>query len=92
MPFGLNNPPAQFMDMMNALLGEYFDKFVLVFLYDILISSANMPKHFAHLYQVLEILRKERLYAKASGEVAKTSIEFLSQQTCSEGMTPIEVS
>ena len=41
MPFGVTNTPAQFMNMMNALLGECLDKFVLVFLHDVLIYSAN---------------------------------------------------
>ena len=42
MPFGVTNAPAQFMNMMNALLGEYLDKFILVFLDDVLIYS---PTH-----------------------------------------------
>ena len=66
MPFGLTNSPAQFMDMMNVLLGEYLDKCVLVFLDNILIYSASMEEHVEHLRQVLNTLRRERLYAKAS--------------------------
>ena len=42
MPFGVTNAPAQFMNMMNDLLGDYLDRFVLVFLDDILIYSANI--------------------------------------------------
>ena len=41
MPLGINNAPAQFMNMMNDLLGESLDEFVLVFLDDVLIYSAN---------------------------------------------------
>ena len=44
-PFGVTNAPAQFMNMMNDLLGEYLDKFVLVFLHDVLIYSANPQGH-----------------------------------------------
>ena len=91
MPFGLTNAPAQFMDMMNVLLGEYLDKFVLVFLDDILIYSASIEEHAEHLRKVLTTLREERLYAKASKcEMVKTSIEFLGQQLDSTGMTPTE--
>ena len=91
MPFGLSNAPAQFMDMMNALLREYLDKFVLVFLDDILIYSASLVEHVEHLRQVLDLLRKERLFAKSSKcELLKTSIEFLGQQISVEGMTPTE--
>ena len=41
MSFGVTNAPAQFMNMMNDLHGEYLDKFILVFLDDVLIYSAN---------------------------------------------------
>ena len=68
------------MNMMNALLGEYLDKFVLVFLDDVLIYSANPQDHAEHLRKVLGKLRKPKLYAKASQcEMLKTSVEFLGQ-------------
>ena len=68
------------MNMMNALLGEYLDKFVLVFLDDVLIYSANPQDHAEHLRKVLGKLREHKLYAKASKcEMLKTSVEFLGQ-------------
>ena len=91
MPFGVTNDPAQFMNMMNALLGEYLDKFVLVFLDDVLIYSANPQDHAEHLRKVLGKLREHKLYAKASKcEILKTSVEFLGHQICRGGMTPTE--
>ena len=53
MPFGVTKAPAQFMGMMNNLLGEYLDKFVLIFLDDILVYSHTMTKHTEHLRKVL---------------------------------------
>ena len=89
MPFGVTNAPAQFMNMMNALLGEYLDKFVLVFLDDVLIFSANPQDHAEHLWKVLGKLREHKLYAKASkSEMLKTSVEFFGQQINKGGMTP----
>ena len=57
MPFGLTNAPAQFMSMMNDLLGDYLDRFVLIFLDDILIYSANVQEHAEHLRKVLQVLQ-----------------------------------
>ena len=69
------------MDMVNVVLREYLDRFVLVFMDDILIYYANEEEHAEHLWQVLQTLRDERLYAKASKcEMVMTSIEFLGQQ------------
>ena len=89
MPFGVTNAPAQFMNMMNDLLGDYLDKFVLVFLDDILIYSANLEDHLEHLRKTLSVLRKYRLYAKASKcEFVTTAIEFLGQRVCGGGISP----
>ena len=89
MPFGLTNAPAQFMSMMNDLLGDYLDRFILIFLDNILIYSANVQEHTEHLRKVLQVLREQQLYAKASKcEIYKHSVEFLGQQICGAGMTP----
>ncbi|GKE76064.1 putative reverse transcriptase domain-containing protein, partial [Tanacetum coccineum] len=66
MPFGLTNSPVVFMDLMNLVCKPYLDKFVIVFIDDILIYSRNKEKHANHLRIVLELLKKEKLYAKFS--------------------------
>ncbi|GJT07285.1 putative reverse transcriptase domain-containing protein [Tanacetum coccineum] len=66
MPFGLTNAPAVFMDLMNRVCKPYLDKFVIVFIDDILIYSKTKEDHEVHLRLVLELLRKEKLYAKFS--------------------------
>ena len=66
MSFGLTNAPAYFMGMMNKVFMEYLDKFVVVFIDDILVYSKNEEEHSEHLRLVLGRLREQQLYAKFS--------------------------
>ncbi|GKA96921.1 putative reverse transcriptase domain-containing protein [Tanacetum coccineum] len=66
MPFGLTNALAVFMDLMNHVCKPYLDKIMIVFIDDILIYSCNKEEHANHLRIILELLKKEKLYAKFS--------------------------
>ncbi|GJT23155.1 putative reverse transcriptase domain-containing protein [Tanacetum coccineum] len=66
MPFGLTNAPAVFIDLMNRVCKPYLDKFVIVFIDDILVYSKDEEEHGKHLKIILELLKKERLYSKFS--------------------------
>nr|GEV18983.1 putative reverse transcriptase domain-containing protein [Tanacetum cinerariifolium] len=66
MPFGFTNAPTVFMDLINRVCKPYLDKFVIVFIDDILIYSCNEEEQANHLRIILELLRKEKLYAKFS--------------------------
>ena len=66
MSFGLTNALAAFMDLMNHVFRPYVDKFVIVFIDDIVVYLKDRKNHDTHLRVVLETLRKEQLYAKLS--------------------------
>ncbi|GJV65130.1 putative reverse transcriptase domain-containing protein [Tanacetum coccineum] len=66
MSFGLTNAHVVFMDLMNRVCKPYLDKFVIVFIDDILIYSRNKEEHANHLRIILELLINEKLYAKFS--------------------------
>ncbi|GJY39717.1 putative nucleotidyltransferase, ribonuclease H [Tanacetum coccineum] len=88
MPFGLTNAPAVFMDLMNRIFHEFLDKFVIVFIDDILVFSKSKEEHEDHLRTVLQILRQEKLYAKFSKcEFWLSRVAFLGHIVSSEGIT-----
>nr|GFA87542.1 putative reverse transcriptase domain-containing protein [Tanacetum cinerariifolium] len=87
MPFGLTNAPAVFMDLMNRVCKPYLDKFVIVFIDDILIYSKDEKEHEEHLKEILELLKKEELYAKFSNcEFWIPKVQFLSYVIDSQGI------
>ncbi|VVA30995.1 PREDICTED: reverse mRNAase, partial [Prunus dulcis] len=66
MPFGLTNAPAAFMDLMNRVFRRYLDRFVIVFIDDILVYSKSRKAPMKHLELVLRTLRRKKLFAKFS--------------------------
>ncbi|KAJ9536576.1 hypothetical protein OSB04_un000225 [Centaurea solstitialis] len=87
MPFGLTNAPAVFMDLMNRVCRPYLDKFVIVFIDDIMIYSQNKEDHEQHLRLILELLKAEKLYAKFSKcEFWIQEVHFLGHVVNKEGI------
>ncbi|GKD54649.1 retrotransposon protein, putative, ty3-gypsy subclass [Tanacetum coccineum] len=82
MPFGLTNAPAVFMDLMNRVCRPYLDKFVIVFIDDILIYSKSKEEHEKHLKLILELLKKEEFWDEDEEE----AFQLLKEKLCS---TPI---
>ncbi|GKB08179.1 putative reverse transcriptase domain-containing protein [Tanacetum coccineum] len=87
MPFGLTNAPAIFMDLMNLVCKPYLDKFVIVFIDDILIYSKSKKEREEHLKLILELLKKKELYAKFSKcEFWIPKVQFLGHVIDSKGI------
>nr|GEZ47564.1 putative reverse transcriptase domain-containing protein [Tanacetum cinerariifolium] len=87
MPFGLTNAPAVLMDLMNQVCKPYLDKFVIVFIDDILIYSKSKQEHKEHLKLILEPIKKEQLYAKFSKcEFWIPKVQFLGHVIDNQGI------
>nr|GEU59736.1 reverse transcriptase domain-containing protein [Tanacetum cinerariifolium] len=87
MPFGLTNASAVFMDLMNRVCKPYLDKFVIVFIDDILIYSKSKQEHKEHLKLILELVKKEELYAKVSKcEFWIPNVQFLDRMIDNQGI------
>ncbi|GJV29108.1 putative reverse transcriptase domain-containing protein [Tanacetum coccineum] len=86
-PFGLANVPTVFMDLMNQVCKPYLDKFIIVFIDDILVYSKDKKEHGKHLKIILELLKKERLYAMfLKCDFWLDSVQFLSHVIDSSGV------
>ncbi|GJQ93439.1 putative reverse transcriptase domain-containing protein [Tanacetum coccineum] len=85
--FGLTNALAVFMDLMHRVCKPYLDKSVIFFIDDILIYSKNKQEHEEHLKLILELLKKEELYAKFSKcEFWIPKVQFIGHLIDSEGI------
>ena len=87
MSFGLTNAPAAFMDLMNRVFRPYLDRFVIVFIDDILVYSRSELEHERHLGLVLQTLRRHLLYAKFNKcEFWLSRVEFLGHVVFADGI------
>ncbi len=87
LPMGLCNSPGTFMEMMNRVFEKHLDRFVVVFLDDVLVFSKTIEEHERHLREVLGILRAEKLYAKMSKcELVRGEVDFLGHRLGRDGL------
>jgi hypothetical protein len=88
MSFGLTNAPAYFMYLMNSVFMPKLDKFIVVFIDDILIYSKNLEDHARYLYIILQRLREHHLYAKFSKcEFWLDTVKFLGHTIFSDSIS-----
>jgi len=91
LPMGLCNSPGIFMQLMNDTFAEFLNKFVLVFLDDIIVYSNTREEHEQHVRQALTRLRQQRLFAKASkSALCQREVEFLGHMVGEHGLRVME--
>ena len=89
LPFGLCNAPATFMSLMNDILRPYLDRFVLVYLDDILVYSRNEQEHEEHLQKLLDKLQQHHLFLNAAKcQIAREETTFLGHRVTAKGVSP----
>ncbi|GJS42271.1 putative nucleotidyltransferase, ribonuclease H [Tanacetum coccineum] len=87
MPFGLTNAPATFCTLMNKLFHPFLDKFVVVYLDDIVVYSHTLKEHVLHLKQVFQMLQENELYVKLEKcSFAQDKVEFLGHKIKDGGL------
>ena len=88
MPFWLTNAPTYFMCLKNNVLSKYLDKFIVVFIDDVLIYSKTKEEHDEHLHIILQVLREHKLYGKFSKcDFFKDKIQYLGHVISKEGIS-----
>ena len=88
LPFGPTNAPTYFMDLMNRVFHTYLDKFVVVFIDDILVYSKTKEDHMKHLRTVLKTLANHKLYAKLKKcDFWMEKVQFLGHVILAEGIS-----
>ena len=86
-PFGLTNAPAMFVCLMKSVLHPYLDKFVIVFIDDILVYSKNEEEHAENVVAVLRLLREHQLHAKLNKcNLFQTEVHYLGHVASKEGI------
>jgi hypothetical protein len=87
LPMGLCNSPGTFMELMNYVFEKQLDKFVIVFLDDVLVFSKDLKEHERHMRDVLQILRENRLYAKGEKcDLVRREVDFLGHRLGADGL------
>ena len=87
MPFGVTNAPGVFMEYMNRIFHPYLDRFVVVFIDDILVYSKSEEEHAEHVRIVLKVLKEKKLYAKLSKcEFWLSEVSFLGHVISGDGI------
>jgi len=87
MPFGLTNAPATFQGLMNFVFQEFLRKFVLIFVYYILVYSTCLADHLVHLYQVLSTMRNSLFAKKSKCYFGVTRVKYLGHFITEKGVT-----